>query len=92
LDQQIPVFEPRFSGSSATPRIYCYADHDFVQQNAQHFELIITRRAKRIKRAYLRSLSVHSVRLLPRGYGQCKEQLLPSGHVCFALGGIRGSN
>lgn len=93
--QQIPIFEPRSAGANRTnftPSVYCYADPEFVLQNAVHFELVLTRRAKQVKRAYLRSLTSHAVKLLPKRYGQCIVQTLPqSGHVCYALGGVEGS-
>ena len=88
-NQQIPIYESRRPRS----RIYGYADHDWILANKQHFDLVITRRAKRIKMAYLRGLSSHAVKLLPQALGQCIRQHLPeSGHVCYALGGVRGSN
>jgi hypothetical protein len=90
-NQQVPIYWPKTADSNSEPKLYGFADHEVVRANAQHFDLVETRRAKRIRRAYLRGLSAHSVPLLPQDYGQCKEQMLPSGHVCYALGGIEGS-
>jgi hypothetical protein len=89
--EQIPVYEPR-SRTGARDRLYCFADAEYIERNAKNLEVIRTRRAKAPVRAYLRSLSAHCVRLLPSRHGQCISQVLPeSGHVVYALGGIRGS-